>query len=310
MIPNQRARLQLVAAGVLFSTGGAVIKATAMTSWQVASLRSGLAALALVALLPEARRGIRPRTVLVSLAYAATLVLFVLANKLTTSANTIFLQATGPLYILLLAPWLLREWIRRVDLAFMLVVALGLLLFFVGTEEPFRTAPAPFEGNLLAALSGLTWALTLMGLRWMGADDAGGSPVGAVVLGNVVAFLATWPMADSFRGIGPMDWLAVVYLGVFQVALAYVLVTRAVRHLPSLETSILLLVEPALNPVWSWLVHGERPGALALVGGVLILGATALRSILTNAQLARSPVGAGLEPQPAIDLDPDSGKAG
>lgn len=304
MIPNQRARLQLVAAGTLFSTGGVVIKATAMTSWQVASLRSGFAALALVLLLPEARRRIRPRAVLVSLAYAATLVLFVLANKLTTSANTIFLQSSGPLYILLLAPWLLRERIRRVDVPFMLVVGVGLVLFFVGRDEPFRTAPAPFEGNLLAALSGFTWALTLMGFRWMGTDESGGSPVGAVVLGNGVAFLATWPLAGFFRGIGPLDWLAVVYLGVFQIALAYVLVSRAVRHLPALETSILLLVEPALNPVWTWLVHGERPRAVALLGGVLIIGATALRSILTNAQLARSPVGAAREPQPAIDLDP------
>lgn len=308
MIDNQWARLQLVAAGVLFSTGGAVIKATAISSWQVAGLRSGFAVLALVFFLPEARRGIRPRTVLVSLAYAATLVLFVLANKLTTSANTIFLQATGPLYILLLAPWLLRERIRRVDVIFMSLVGVGLVLFFVAAEEPFRTAPFPFEGNLLAALSGLTWALTLMGLRWMGADRAGGSPIGAVVLGNGIAFLASWPMAGSFAGIAPMDWLAVVYLGVFQIALAYVFVTRAVGRLPALEASILLLVEPALNPLWSWLVHGERPGALALVGGALILGATTLRSIFTNAQLARSPIAAGLDGGGGVERAPDPGE--
>ena len=122
MISTQRARLQLIVAAVLFSTGGAVIKATDMTGWQVASLRSGIAAVALALLLPRAIRSIRPRTILVSIAYAATLVLFVTANKLTTSANTIFLQATGPLYILLLAPWLLKERIRSSDVAFMAVV--------------------------------------------------------------------------------------------------------------------------------------------------------------------------------------------
>lgn len=282
MIPAQRARLQLVAAAVLFSTGGAVIKATTMTGWQAASLRSGIAALALALWLPGARRGIRPRTVLVSVAYAATLILFVTANKLTTSANTIFLQATGPLYILLLAPWLLRERIRPVDLLFMAVVGAGLLLFFVGSEAPVRTAPAPFQGNVLAAVSGFTWALTLMGLRWMGADESSGSPAGAVLLGNAFAFLATLPMAWPLTGIAATDWVAISYLGLFQIALAYTFVTRAVGHLPALEISIILLVEPALNPVWSWLVHGERPGAWALAGGVLIIGATGVRAVLTN----------------------------
>jgi len=288
MLPTRRARLQLIVAAVLFSTGGAVIKATAMTSWQVASLRSGIAAVALALLLPGAIQGIRRRTFLVSTAYAATLVLFVTANKLTTSANTIFLQATGPLYILLLAPWLLKEKIRSADVAVMAVVAMGLVLFFLGTDVPVRTAPAPFQGNVLAALSGFTWALTLMGLRWMGADESGGSPAGAVVLGNGFAFLASLPMALPFSGIGAGDWVAIGYLGVFQIALAYAFVTKAVGKLPALDISIILLVEPVLNPIWSWLVHGERPGPWALVGGGLIIGATALRSVLAAATTARA----------------------
>jgi len=280
MIPTQRARLQLVAAAVLFSTGGAVIKFTSMTGWQVASVRSGIAAVALALMLPEVRRGIGRRTVIVSVAYAATLILFVVANKLTTSANTIFLQATGPLYILLLAPWLLRERFRPSDLLFMVVVAGGLVLFFTGSDPPVRTAPAPAQGNLLAAMSGFTWALTLMGLRWIGADESGGSPAGAVVLGNALACLVTLPMALPFYDARASDWIALGYLGLFQIALAYALVTRAVGKLPALEISIILLVEPVLNPVWSWMVHGERPGPWALVGGALILGATALRSVL------------------------------
>jgi len=76
-------------------------------------------------------------------------------------------------------------------------------------------------------------------------------------------------------GLG--DWLAIGYLGLFQIALAYAMVTWAVPHVPAFEVSILLLVEPALNPIWSWLVHGERPGAWAIAGGVLILSATTLR---------------------------------
>src|SRR5436190_1260690 len=131
-----RSRLEILAAAALFSTGGAAIKACALTGWQVASFRSGMAALAVLAMVPAARRIPGPRAIAVGAAYATTLILFVRANKLTTAANTIFLQSTAPLYVLLLAPWLLRERPRRRDLAFMAAMAIGLTLFFVGEEAP------------------------------------------------------------------------------------------------------------------------------------------------------------------------------
>src|ERR1700682_2899373 len=108
-----RNRLLLVAAALLFSTGGAAIKAVTLTSWQVASFRSAVAALALLAAVPEARRGWSWRIVPVAAAYAATLVMFVLATRLTTAAHAIFLQSTAALYVLLLAPWLLRAPVGR-----------------------------------------------------------------------------------------------------------------------------------------------------------------------------------------------------
>ena len=100
---------RIFAAAALFSTAGAAIKATALTGWQVAGLRGGIAAITLLILLPETRRHLSWRATAVGLAYAATVIPFVLANKLTTAANVTFIQATSPLYILLLGPWLLRE---------------------------------------------------------------------------------------------------------------------------------------------------------------------------------------------------------
>jgi drug/metabolite transporter, DME family len=119
-------RLKLVAAALLFSTGGAAIKAIPFTSWQVAALRSGIAAATLALFAPAARRRWSWRTPVVGLAYASTLILFVLANKLTTSANAIFLQSTAPLYLLILSPLLLQERIAREDLLVMLLVGGGL----------------------------------------------------------------------------------------------------------------------------------------------------------------------------------------
>jgi drug/metabolite transporter, DME family len=182
MTATSRARLELIGAAVLFSTGGAAIKWADFTGWQIASFRSGIAAVALLLMTPAARRGWSWRAALVGVAYAGCLVLFVLANRLTTAANTIFLQSTAPLYILFLAPWILKEPIRRQDLAFMLAVGLGLLLFFVGTEQPATTAPNPDRGNLLALASGLCWALAICGLRWLTAPGRGSPAAAAACL--------------------------------------------------------------------------------------------------------------------------------
>jgi len=295
MHPRSRSRLQLMAAALLFSTGGAAIKAADFTGWQIASFRSGVAAVAILLMTGAARRGWSWRAVLVGVAYAACLTLFVLANRLTTAANTIYLQSTAPVYLLILGPWLLRERVHRQDLAFMAAVGVGLVLFFIGAEPPVATAPDPVRGNVLAVASGFFWALTVCGLRWMGAADGEhGSPVAAVVAGNLTAFLLSLPLALPVGSHSPADWGTILYLGIFQIALAYVLVTAAIRALPALEASLILLIEPALNPVWAWLVQGELPGRWAVVGGGVIMLATVVKGWL-DARGSRAEV-APLEP--------------
>jgi drug/metabolite transporter (DMT)-like permease len=272
-------RILLLTAALLFSTGGAAIKATSLLSWQVASLRSLVAALALLALVPAARRGWNWRALPVGLAYAGTLVFFVLANKLTTGANAIFLQATAPLYLLLIGPLLLHEPVRRSDLLLIAAVGGGLGLILFSAEPALASAPDPPLGNRFGALSGVTWALTVAGLRWVGrrASTEDGS-MATVVTGNLIAFAVALPMALPIEQVAARDVAIVLYLGIFQVGLAYYCVTRGIRHVPAFEASSLLLAEPAANPLWTWLVHGERPGALAVAGGLLILGAALLNA--------------------------------
>ena len=266
-------------AALLFSTGGAAIKAADFNPWQIASFRSGIAAITLLLVVPSVRRGFGWRPALVGVAYAATLVLFVLANRMTTSANTIYLQSTAPLYVLLFAPLLLKEPIRRRDLAVIATVIGGLVLVLLGANPPSATATDPARGNVLAAMSGLSYALLLMGLRWLGRDGNTERAISAVVLGNVIACLAALPMALPL-GIHPvMAWGVILYLGVFQIAGAYLLVTSALRHVPAIEASLMLLVETAFNPLWAWLLVGEVPAALALVGGGLIVAATIVQAM-------------------------------
>jgi drug/metabolite transporter (DMT)-like permease len=210
----------------------------------------------------------------VSVAYAATLILFVLANRLTTSANAIFLQAAAPLYVLLLGPFLLREPIRRADLFYILAVGAGLALFFAGRDTVAATAPDPPRGNLLALASGVTYALMLVGLRWHGRQGGEDSGIATVVAGNLIAFLAALPMALPLHVFAARDAAVILYLGAAQVGLAYWCLTRAIRHVPAFEATTMLQLEPAMSPVWTWLAYAERPTSWALAGGAVIVSAT------------------------------------
>jgi DME family drug/metabolite transporter len=266
-----RNRLQLFLAAFLFSTGGAAIKACSLTSWQIASFRSGIAAVCIGVLLPEARRNWTWRTFAVGISYAATLIAFVAANKLTTSANAIFLQATAPLYLLVLGPLILHEKIRRADLVVFVAIAAGIILLLSGSRGT-KSATGIGTGDLIALFSGFSWAWTITGLRWLGKHDPTGSAAtSTVIAGNLIAFLVCLPAAVPVGSPSMSNAAVVLYLGVFQVALAYVFLTRSIRHVPGFEAATLLLVEPVFNPAWTWLLQGERPASLALAGGAVIV---------------------------------------
>ena len=276
-------RVRIAIGAALFSTGGAAIKLCSLTGWQVAGFRSGMAAAVLLLLLPSARRRWSWRTILVGISYAVTLILYVLANKATTAASTIFLQSAAPLYVLILGPLLLAESIRRQDVWFIAVLATGIGLFFVGAD-PVATAPRPLYGNILAGLAGLTWGFTILGLRWIAKAESvrSASPEAAVAAGNLIVFLTCAAWAFPVAGATGGDWLVIVFLGLFQIGLAYVFVLGGIRRVSALEASLFLLIEPVFTPLWAWLLLGETPGSFAVAGGCLILGATLVRTWLST----------------------------
>jgi len=281
-------RSKIIAAAVLFSTGGAAIKWCGFGAWQLAAARATIAMLTILVSLPEARRGWSWRTVVVGFAYAATTLLYVQANKHTTAASAIFLQSTSPLFILLLAPWLLGEHATRRDIAQMAVMGAGMVLFLFGIDRPSATAPNPALRNALAAIGAVTWAFTVMGYRWLA--GRGLSVAAAAVSGNVVAATFSFVMAQPLTSGRPTDWAVVVFLGVCQLGIPYLFLARAVPRVRALEVGLFLLIEPVLNPIWAWLVHGETPGPTTIAGGVLILGATAGRMILDVKQPVRASI--------------------
>ena len=277
MIRRSRAAAvaRVIGAAVLFSTGGAAIKTVTLSGMQVASIRSGIAAAALLLWL-RGRVDRSPKVLAVGLVYAATLVLFVTSTKLTTAANAIFLQSTAPLYIAVLAPLLLGERFRTRDLALLAAAGVGLGLCVGAGTASSATAPDPATGNLLGILCSLSWAFTLLGLRWVEMNQRGGG-ISSVVAGNVIAFLLGVPLLIPSPSVSVMDATALLYLGVVQIGLAYVLLTGAVGRLSTLHVSLLLLIEPVLNPLWTWIVRGENPGIAPLIGGAIIVTAAGVQ---------------------------------
>ena len=288
--------LLVLLAALLWSTGGLFIKATSLSAYELSFYRSLLAALT-VAFFTR-HEGFRLNTVslLASLLYAALLLLFVVATKLTTAANAIFLQYTAPIYVLLLEPLFYRERFRLDDLVTVTICLAGMSLFFVGKLRPEDVA-----GNLAALASGLCFAFYFLLLRHPRAQDV--NRASSVIYGNLLVVLITAQVGlAALPRISATDAGSVVFLGVFQIGVAYTFFTLGMaRGVRSLDAGIAGYIEPVLNPVWVFLVLGERPSAWALVGGCIIIAAVFTHTVRGARSRARQR--ALIQPSALTDSD-------
>jgi drug/metabolite transporter (DMT)-like permease len=257
-------------AALLWSTGGLFIKSTALNALELTFWRSLLAALTVMLFTRREGFGINRITFIASILYAALLLLFVVATKLTTAANAIFLQYTAPVYVLLLEPVFYKERFRVRDLIVVAVCVAGMSLFFIG-----KLRPQDLSGNVAALGSGLCFAFYFLLLRHT--DARAVNRASSVIYGNLILVLATAPMGlTALPAISLPDALIVLYLGVVQIGLAYTLFTSGMaRGARSLDAGIVGYIEPVLNPLWVFIFLGERPSSWALAGGALIIVAVA-----------------------------------
>jgi len=271
--PPRRAVLLVAAAALLWSSGGLFIKVAPMPGLAVACGRAVIATLFYLAVL---RPDLRKARFTTALAYAGCVVTFVTATKLTTAANAIFLQYTGPAYVLLLSPFVLGEPFRPVDAVCVALSLAGMSLFFVDKLEAGQLA-----GNLLATLSGVFFAFTVLLIR-RDAKDGSGDAIPSTTLGNVLAALGTAPFAGALLHVSTAGALVLIYLGVMQLGVSYWMFARGVRRVPAAEASLISMLEPVCNPLWVLLGTGERPGPWSIAGGAVVLGAVALRTLIVS----------------------------
>src|SRR6059058_5542699 len=212
--------LLVLGAAILWSTGGLFIKATHLSAFELSFGRSLLAAITIAIFTRKEGFGINAISAVTSILYAALLILFVLATKLTTAANAIFLQYTAPVYVLILEPLFYKEKFRARDFITVAVCVGGMSLFFVG-----KLRPQDVTANLLALASGVCFALFFLLLRHSKARDV--NRASSAIYGNLIVVFICAPafFGAARRGISAADLARVSYLGIVQIGCAYLLFT-------------------------------------------------------------------------------------
>lgn len=268
-----RAIAVLVGVGLLWSTAGALIKYVDWPPAAIWGMRSGIAAVVLVAVFRPSWRGITRTEWLSALALAATTGLFVLANKWTTAANAILIQYSAPAWAALLGAWWLHEHATRYDAAAIALALIGVALFFMD-----QLALDHMRGNVVAAIAGVTFATNVVLLRKI-ALDGEGSALRAMILGHVIAGVIGLPFVLTAPALSADGWIALGALGLLQQTLPTFLYAWAIRRLTAVEGLLVPIIEPVTSPLWVWLAHGETPSRWAIVGGAIVIAAITLRGL-------------------------------
>jgi len=260
----------LVAASVLWSSGGVLIKWVDWHPLAIAGTRSFVSALVFIVYLRKPRFTWSLSQLGAALCYTATVMLFVSAVKLTTSANAIALQYTAPIYTALFGGLFLKEPVRWFDWLAVVAVLGGVFLFFFD-----KLSLRGYTGNLVAVVSGISMAGIGVFLR----GQKGKSNLESILLGNVLTALFCSPVIFSSAPPGLKGWVGLVLLGVFQLGFSYIFFATALKRVRALDAILICAIEPVLNPIWVFLLIGERPGRWALLGGCVILVSVAARSV-------------------------------
>ncbi len=264
-------RLYILLAGILWSLAGVFIKSLELHPLTIVFYRSLFASFFF--LLFVRAKSWRPGVPLVvSVAsYTAAISSFVWANKLTTAANAIVLQYTAPIFVFLFVRLFFHEPVSRANLITLVAGMAGVGIIFAGSAGQPDSA-----GVMMAVLSGFLFSVYMTNLRFLKNVDPGF----LTLLNNLVCGLALFPLVGSQLSLSPAQALALAIMGVIQLGIPYFLFSKGLETVSLQEASLIVLIEPVLNPIWVAFVVGEFPSVATLVGGGIILLSLGLRYAL------------------------------
>jgi drug/metabolite transporter (DMT)-like permease len=285
MPPTKRSflfgRLAVMLCALLWSTSGLFIKLIDADPFFIAGARSFIAAVTMITLrcifMRKPFRGITvalktPAFWVSGFAYSATMTAFVVANKLTASANAILLQYSAPVWAAILSIALLKEKPRAENWIGLALVFAGLFIIFHGS-----LASASLLGDAIALASGIMFALNSVCMRMQKDAD----PAYSLVLSNIItAFFALPFLFAGGPGLSPPGLGAITFMGTVQIGFASILFAYGIKRVSAFAALIIACVEPVLNPVWVFAVTGEKPALNAILGGFIIVFAVVFSNML------------------------------
>ena len=277
MTQSRKGTVYVFLAALLYSIGGLCMKVIPWNGMAINGARTAIALVVIGGYLAAVKHPPRlNRWVLLgSVCVFGATALFSVANKLTTAANAIVLQFTAPIFVMLFSALFFRRKPSKLDIGACVLVFGGIVFFFVDGLSAGGTM-----GNLLALCSGVTYAGVFM-LNEMPDSDA----ISSVFWGDVISAVTGLPflLGESDFSVVPM--VSLVILGVFQVAVAYILLTIGLKTTPSVTASLVSGIEPVLNPILVAVFYGEKMGSLALVGAAVVIGGVVGYNILRQREM-------------------------
>ncbi len=265
----------------LWSLAGIFIKLIDWQPFAIAGGRSAIAALFLLAVIRRPKFSFSALQVGSAIAYSSTMLLFVFANKHTTSANAILIQYGAPIYVALISAVVLKERPKIEHWLALVAICGGMVLFFMDS-----LGKGNLIGDIAATLSGMTFALNIVLMRKQ--KDA--SPLDSLLLGHI--FTAVIAGAISLFMPAPTitagSIFAITALGVVQIGLAAVLFSYGIKRITALESILIAVIEPLFNPVWVFLATREAPGFRSILGGLVIIAAVLASSFVSVRRTAKA----------------------
>jgi drug/metabolite transporter (DMT)-like permease len=265
----------MMACAFLWSVAGLFIKILDWNPFLIAGLRSLIAFFFLLAIVRTVRLTWSWPLLGAALANAATMLLFVAANKTTTAANAILLQYLAPVFTAILGVVLLKEHLRREQLIALILTPVGMMLLFMD-----RLSSGQLLGNLLALTSAFTFALMFIFTRMQKEGDPLQSLMAAHAVTAMIALSVAMFLPVPRFTTGAIG--SILVLGVLQIGLASVFFAYGIRRVSAVSANLIALIEPVFNPVWVFLVLGEAPSMKALLGGAVIIGSVTTASLISG----------------------------
>ncbi|MDQ3016682.1 MAG: DMT family transporter [Bacteroidota bacterium] len=281
MSPHVKGVFLTIFAAIVWSTGGLLVKLITLDAFTILFYRSLYAGLFFLLVFRKQAIHLDRRVLLIAVCYAPLLICFVTATKLTTAANAIFLQYISPAIVLVLEPRILNQKIKAHNLLTVLVCTIGLSFFLLNQGKGHS-----WIGDGLALLSGFFSAFLILSLRFSNQTQQ----MSGIFFGNVLVVLITlfWFLKSPAPTLPEHGML--IFLGVIQIGLGYLLFTYGQRCISAIESSLIAMLEPILNPIWVMIGYNEFPSGWSIAGGLTIIVALTIHIIFFTAYSKSPPV--------------------